>query len=111
MQWTIRTARLEDPEHIIEVELDAGERFRAFDLAPPWETGEGTREAYLEPLKKQYRHAIHQGTLWVAADAQDHLLGFAFASEVDEEGHMREIDVRRAYGRQGDRARTHSKGC
>ena len=92
MLYQIRPARREELETILQVERDAGERFRAFGLEPFEES---------PSFGGEHRAGIEAGTLWVATTGSDTIIGFALASVVDGEGHLREIDVLDAYGRQG----------
>ena len=110
----IRLAKLHELDIVLEVENKAGERFRALDMEPK-DDGE------LEPFIEERRTGIKEQRLWVAVidgavidgavidgavidgaviDGAV-IVGFALAEELDEMGHLREIDVLQEYGRQG----------
>ncbi len=97
MSIHIRLARPEELETILQVERDAGERFRDYGLIPPEEQEDGEPDTFGE----EHRAGIEAGKLWVAVTEAERIVGFALAYEIDREGHLREIDVLPEYGRQG----------
>jgi len=88
--------RLAHPDELTElqrVEREAGARFR----------GLGLLDHLLDHSLALSELAAHQraGRVWVAADLDDRLVGFAVASVVDGGAHLEELDVVPEAGRRG----------
>lgn len=93
-RYRLRLAREDDLEHLPAIEAAASTLFD--DL---WGSGAAKPDTpyALEPL----RGALRAGRLWVAADAEDRPVGFAFATVVDQQAHLQEVDVHPQHGRRG----------
>ncbi len=84
-ELTIRQARADEVDDLRRLDVDAGRRFLAVDMAyvagdeaapPPW-----------------YRERLAMGRLWVAQGPGSRILGYAGTSVVDGEGHLDQISV------------------
>ena len=101
MTDSIRVAHPDELVEILAVERLAGERFRAYGLLPPEnrEHKNSTPEQ-LASIGHEHLEGIYDKRLWVALD-EGKIVGFALAMELDNEGHLRELDVLQSHGRQG----------
>lgn len=84
---TLRLAEVGDVLRLIEVELDAGEMFRTVGLdsiADGTPDGPGALQPHIE-----------DGTAWVA-ELDGNVIGYALASIVDGQAHLRQVSVLRA---------------
>jgi GNAT superfamily N-acetyltransferase len=88
MDVTIRLAETADIARMQWLEIDAGQRF--LDVGLDSIAGD---EPYSEALLASH---IADGTVWVAIDDGGEAVGYAFASEVDGEGHLDQVSVARA---------------
>ena len=105
MNVSIRLGHLSELEEILSVEREAGERFRPYGLLDPPDENDPTRQqkdtdAAPSHSDQEYRDAIAQNRLWIAED-NGKIVGFALAFELDNEGHLREVDVLQSHGRRG----------
>ena len=89
----VRPARLDDLPRLQEIEVAAGTLF----------TGIGMRSVADDPPPPLDVLAAHQaaGTAWVSVDDRDRPVGYALALEVDGLGHLEQLSVAPAAGRQG----------
>jgi hypothetical protein len=90
--YGIRPAREGEVEQLPGIEREAAGLFasRAADLGLP-----ADRPPDTTPVDT-LRVAQAAGRLWVAVDADDRAVGFAFVREVDGLAHLEELDVRPA---------------
>jgi len=89
----VRLARSEDVSELAAVERSAASVFRNVGL--DWLADGGTMDlALLTAL-------CRDGTLWVAADEVDELVGFLAAHELDGAFHIAEVSIARFHQRQG----------
>lgn len=105
--YTIRLARGVELDQLPDIERRAATRFRERAGAL------GLSEAMLadaQPLDS-LSTANDDGRLWVAADADDHPVGFALVREIGLFAHLDEIDVLPEHGRQGLGARLIEAVC
>ena len=98
MDLIIRLAKLEELETILEVERMASQRFDVLDIEIMDEEEEESDE---NDFGHEHREGILNERLWVALTPEQRIVGFALAQAVDQEGHLREIDVLQDYGRKG----------
>ncbi len=91
--YSIRPARLEDLPRLPEIEKAASQLFRNTDY---FELADDTGPD-LEVFQDWWRN----GAIWVAADTEDHAVGFAVAEEIDAQGFLTELDVHPDHGRRG----------
>ena len=89
----LRPARVDDLPHLQEVEVAAGILF----------AGIGMDSVADDPPPPLELLAAHQaaGTAWVSVDDGDRPVGYALALEVDGLGHLEQLSVAPAAGRQG----------
>jgi GNAT superfamily N-acetyltransferase len=91
--YTIRSARVEELTMLAQIERAAAVLF----LDTPY-----TFLANDEPLSLDFvRQRFHAGQVWVAADKQDLVVGFAITREVDDTIYLQEMDVDPIHGRRG----------
>ena len=53
------------------------------------------------PDVARFRSWLEEGAIWVVVDAEEGVIGFAVAGEVDRQGFLIELDVHPAHGRRG----------
>ena len=102
MNIVIRLAKGSEIDEILEVELIAGQRFREYGIDIPEdeiEEDDETNEG--DQFGDEHREGIENERLWVAVTPDHQIVGFALAQEIDDEGHLREIDVLPDFGRKG----------
>jgi GNAT superfamily N-acetyltransferase len=90
-RYAIRAGRSNDFAAVIAIEHAAAARFLEVGIALP---DDDSTIADLEEARVA-------GRLWVAADADDRPVGFAFVEIVDGAAHLEEIDVDAAHARRG----------
>ena len=90
-RYTIRLARADDFTSVLRIERAAAARFLEAGIVLP---DDETPVAHLD-------EACSEGRFWVAVDADDRPVGFAFVDIVDGTAHLEEIDVEPAYTRRG----------
>lgn len=91
--YSFRPAQPEDLPHLPEIEHAAAQLFRDtkyFELADD-----------SPPDVERFQSWLEDGAIWVAVDAQENVVGFAAAGEVDGQGFLIELDVHPAHGRRG----------
>ena len=93
MTYVIRLCRPEEAGDLLNVEAAAGERFREVGL--PEIADNPTSET--DFVKAFLRGGIAQ----VAIDGADRPVGFCLTGELDGGGHIYELSVHPAHGRQG----------
>ena len=93
MGYSIRLAREGEARGLPALEMDAAAAFRAVGLGAIADDDAWEDEHYLE--------AVRAGQVWVAADHDDRVVGFAVADELDGEAYVAEISVRAAHARRG----------
>jgi GNAT superfamily N-acetyltransferase len=91
--YTFRRAQAEDLRYLPELESAAAQRFRDTDYP---ELADDS-----SPDVGRFEGWFREGGIWVAADAQENLVGFAAAGEVDDRGFLIELDIHPAHGRRG----------
>lgn len=91
--YTIRLASAEDLPLLPAIEHEAASRFALYGL--------DTVMATVVSDAAQFQSAYYAGRLWVAADAQNHPVGFALANVIRGHAHLDELDVLPAHGRRG----------
>jgi len=91
--YSIRLANAQDLALLPHIEREAAGRFEPYGLAEVMGTVVGSAE--------DFRAACAAERLWVAADAQDHPVGFALAGVVGDCAHLDELDVLPQHGRRG----------
>lgn len=91
--FVIRLARESDLPTINTIEWQAGQRF--FDAGFPWLP----RQEFCLP-EEELRQGLKNQQLWVAT-AEGEGMGFILAGNVDEQAHIKEIDVLPQFGRRG----------
>jgi len=92
--YAIDRGRIEDFGHLGVIEAEAAALFPAEDLDP------ALRDDVHDPA--YFGRAYADGRLWVARSlAEQSAVGFAMACVVDGSGHVAEVDVLPAHGRQG----------
>lgn len=91
--YTIRSARAEELPLLAQIERSAAALFL------------GTPYAFLvndEPLSLDFvRQRFQVGQVWVSADPQNVVVGFAITRAVDDTIYLQEMDVASAHGRRG----------
>jgi len=95
--YTIRLSRRSEVGALPEIERQANQLFASH-------TGDlGLRSEQAPALSSvaALRIANDDGRLWVAADSQGQLVGFALVTELGLFAHLEELDVLPAHGRQG----------
>ena len=91
--YSIRPAREEDLPYLPEIEHAAAQLFRhTVHAALADDSG---------PDLARFTEWWHAGTLWVAVDVENQIVGFAVAEELDSQGFLTEIDVHPVHGRRG----------
>ena len=90
-RYTIRRARADDFAAVLRIERAAAARFLEAGIVLP---DDETPVAHLDDV-------CLEGRLWVAVDADDRPVGFAFVDIVDGTAHLEEIDVEPAHARRG----------
>ncbi len=85
MDVTVRLAASSDVARLQEIELDAGDRFRAVGLASIADDA--------PPSAAHLEGHIDSATAWVACDVYGYAVGYATASIVDGEAHLDQISV------------------
>lgn len=91
--YSFRPAQAKDLPHLPEIESAAAQLFRDteyFALADD-----------SPPDVVRFTSWLQDGTIWVAVDSQEHVIGFAVGGEVDGQGFLMELDVHPAHGRRG----------
>ena len=104
MDISIRLATEDELDEILEVERLASQRFNAYDLfvnRGSIAESEAEKETEAQDFGEEHREGITHKQLWVATTKEYRIVGFALAQSIDEEGHLREIDVLQNYGRKG----------
>jgi GNAT superfamily N-acetyltransferase len=91
--YRIRAERPESVARLAEVEAAAAAMFDEADL-PAELRDEGMPLAVLA-------RAAREGRLWTAETSDGTAVGFALATSVDDEAHLRQIDVHPDHGRRG----------
>ncbi len=91
--YRIRHARQGELEALPEIERRAAERFTGFGLAEVF-------SQIVTPIGL-LRERERVGRVWVATAADDHPVGFAVASTLDENAHLDELDVLPDHGCNG----------
>ena len=89
----VRPARADDLPQLAAIERAAGETFRDLGMDLVADDAPFTR-AELVPYQQD-------GRAWVAADAADAPVGFLLLDVVDGTGHIEQVSVHPAHGRQG----------
>jgi GNAT superfamily N-acetyltransferase len=92
-EYTFRPAQAEDLPHLPEIEHASAQLFRDteyFALADD-----------SSPDLARFQTWLQDGAIWVAVEAQENLVGFAVAGEVDDQGFLIELDVHPSHGRRG----------
>ena len=92
-EYRIRVANRGDLHVLPKIERAAALRFAEFDLA---DVMAGT-----EMSLEQFEQRQTEGRLWVAVTTDHRPVGFASVSEIDDCGHLEELDVLPAHGRSG----------
>ena len=90
---TIRVANRGDLALLPTIEREAASRFEPYGLAEVM----GGVVTSADNFEASYQ----DGRLWVAADTQGQVVGFALASVVGENAHLDELDVLPTHGRRG----------
>ena len=101
MNIQIRLAYIDELEEIIEVEHIASQRFSEYGLFSSSEGEEDDAEETSYEVGNEQREGIEKKRLWVALTPDGKIVGFALAQVIDQEGHLREIDVLQDFGRRG----------
>jgi len=91
--YSFRQALADELPHLPEIESAAAQRFR--------ETAYAALADDSPPDVSHFQTWFQEGAIWVAVDAQEHVVGFAVAGEVDAQGFLIELDVHPAHGRLG----------
>lgn len=91
--YTLRAARVAEVPRLREIEVLAGEAFRALgmDLVaddPP-------------PDAAEYERLVDGGRAWVVTDEADLAVAYSVAEEVDGRAHVEQVSVDPAHARQG----------
>jgi len=92
-EYTFRPAQAEDLPYLPEIEHAAAQLFRDtkyFALADD-----------SSPDLARFQAWLQDGAIWVAVEAQENVVGFAVAGEVDGQGFLIELDVHPSHGRRG----------
>ena len=92
-KYTFRPAQANDLPHLPNIEHAAAQLFRDteyFALADD-----------SPPDLACFQRWLEAGAIWVVMDAQEEVIGFAVAGEVDRQGFLIELDVHPAHGRRG----------
>jgi GNAT superfamily N-acetyltransferase len=95
--YTIRLSRSGELHLLPDIERRAASQFE------PWAAEVGLTPELLHgtiPLET-LRFANDDGRLWVAADVDDHPVGFAIVREIGLFAHLEEVDVLPEHGRRG----------
>lgn len=106
----IRPARPDELETVQRLEVRAGQRFRAAELATPALDLAALADAPPLPLAVLER-ARRDGALWILAGPQGDPRGFAVTSIVDGHAHLDELSVAPAHGGQGHGSRLLEHVC
>ena len=53
------------------------------------------------PDVARFQSWLAEGAIWVVVDAEEHVIGFAVAGEVDAQGFLIELDIHPAHSRRG----------
>jgi GNAT superfamily N-acetyltransferase len=85
MAFTLRPGRAGDGPALREIELSAGQRFRAVGLPD-------VADAEPASVEELARHAA-EGRSWVAVDADDCPVGYVLAGVVDGNAHVEQVSV------------------
>jgi GNAT superfamily N-acetyltransferase len=93
MEITIRPARRDDIDRLVEIGLDAHETLRLEGAVPDEPPSDDDEDEFLQWLA--------EGTLVVAVDASDTPLGYGGALPTSNCLHICELDVARAWQRRG----------
>jgi GNAT superfamily N-acetyltransferase len=93
LEYAIRSARLEELSLLAHIEQSAAIRF----LETPYAFLADAKPLPLDFLQQRFQ----VGQVWVAANQQDILMGFAVTREVDDTLYLQEIDVEPKYGQKG----------
>ena len=95
--YKIRQARPADLQLLASIELEAAALFA------DWPTDLGLDAEALKEVDsiQTFHEAQENGNLWVAVDADDAPVGFAFIRRIDEAAHLEEMDVLPLHGRKG----------
>lgn len=91
--YRIRHARQGELAALPEIERLAAERFAAFGLAEVF-------SRIVTPVGL-LRERARGGQVWVAVGDDDHPIGFAVVSALDDHAHLDEVDVHPDHGRRG----------
>jgi GNAT superfamily N-acetyltransferase len=91
--YRIRQALAADLEALPAIEIEAGKLFAEIGLGSETE-GDATSP-------EDFAHCHAQGLLWVAVDAADAPVGFAFVEIIGGLVHLEELDVHPDHGRRG----------
>lgn len=91
--YSLRPAKLEDLPDLPEVEHAAAQLFR--------DTAYSELADDSPPDVERFQSWLEAGAIGVAVDAQETVVGFAVAGEVDGQGFLIELDVLPAHGRRG----------
>ena len=91
--YSFRQAHAEDLPHLPEIESAAAQRFRDTEYSALADDS--------PPDVARFQSWLQGGAIWVAVDAQENVVGFAVAGEVDAQGFLIELDVHPAHGRRG----------
>ena len=103
MNIIIRLGRTDELGAILEVERLAGQRFSVYGINPTKEEDEREEESDNDDYEfgAEHEEGLKNNRLWVAVTPGSKIVGFALAQVVDNEGHLRELDVLQEYGRKG----------